>query len=207
MDAVETYLSQMEVVLRAISRSDVRAVVNVLFDAWERRATTYLVGNGGSAATASHMMNDLNKFTCVAGRPRFRAVALTDNVPLLTAVANDLDYAAIFAEPIANLIVPGDVLVAISGSGNSPNITAAVEAAKDAGALTIGLCGSPGGTLALEADLRILIPSDRIGQQEDGHLILNHAIACALRERILATGPAAAGSPAAPAEVTSVARR
>jgi D-sedoheptulose 7-phosphate isomerase len=191
MDAVETYLSQMEVVVRAISRTDVRAVVNVLFDAWERRATTYIVGNGGSAATASHMMNDLNKFTAVEGRPRFRAVALTDNVPLITAVGNDLDYAAIFAEPLTNLLVPGDVLVAISGSGNSPNITAAVEAAKDAGALTIGLCGSPGGKLALAADLRVCIPSDRIGQQEDGHLILNHAIACALRDRILATGPAA----------------
>jgi D-sedoheptulose 7-phosphate isomerase len=194
MDAVEAYLAEMEVVVRAISRADVRAVVDVLFDAWERRATVYIVGNGGSAATASHMMNDLNKFTCVEGRPRFRGVALTDNVPLMTAIGNDLEYAAVFAEPMRNLVLPGDVLVAISGSGNSPNIVAAIDCAKRIGAITIGLCGSPGGKLALEADVRVLIPSDRIGQQEDGHLILNHAIACALRDRILATTPGAVPS-------------
>jgi D-sedoheptulose 7-phosphate isomerase len=197
MDEVETYLTEMEAVVRAISRADVRAVVDALFAAWERGATTFIVGNGGSAATASHMMNDLNKFTCVEGLPRFRAIALTDNVPLMTAIGNDLDYASVFAEPLRNLVRPGDVLVAISGSGNSPNIVAAVSAGRAAGALTIGLCGSPGGKLALEADLRVVIPSDRIGQQEDGHLILNHAIACALRDRIAATAPSA---------VTAVAR-
>jgi D-sedoheptulose 7-phosphate isomerase len=192
MDAVETYLDQMEVVVRAISRVDVRAVVDVLFEAWDRGATTYIIGNGGSAATASHMMNDLCKFTAVEGLRRFRGIALTDNVPLLSAVGNDVEYAAIFTEPLRNLLVAGDVLVAISGSGNSPNVVRAVEFAKESGAVTIGLCGSPGGKLALLADFRVVIPSDRIGQQEDGHLILNHAIACALRDRIAATAPTAA---------------
>ncbi len=191
MDAVDAYLDEMETVIRAISRDDVHAVVDALFASWERRATTYIVGNGGSAATASHMMNDLNKFTSVDGQPRFRGVALTDNVPLLTAIGNDIDYASVFSEPLRNLISPGDVLVAISGSGNSPNILAAMAYAKSVGAVTIGLCGSPGGRLALESDLRVLIPSSRIGQQEDGHLILNHAIACALRDRISATAPEA----------------
>ena len=190
MDEVETYLAEMEAVVRSISRADVRAVVDALFAAWERGATTFIVGNGGSAATASHMMNDLNKFTCVEGRPRFRAIALTDNVPLLTAIGNDVDYASVFAEPLRNLLGPDDVLIAISGSGNSPNVVAAVGYAKSIGATTVGLCGSPGGKLALEAALRVIVPSDRIGQQEDGHLILNHAIACALRERIAATAPA-----------------
>jgi D-sedoheptulose 7-phosphate isomerase len=194
MDAVETYLAEMEVVVRSISRTDVQAVVELLFAAWARRATVFIVGNGGSAATASHMMNDLNKFTCVAGQPRFRGIALTDNVPLITAIGNDIDYDSVFAEPLKNLIEPGDVLVAISGSGNSPNIIAAVAYAKSVGAFTVGLCGSPGGKLALTADLRVLIPSDRIGQQEDGHLILNHAIACALRDRIAGTAAEAVPS-------------
>ena len=194
MDAVETYLTEMETVIREISRADVRAIVDCLFSAWERGGTTYIVGNGGSAATASHMMNDLNKFTCVEGQPRFRAVALTDNVPLMTAIGNDVHFDQVFAEPLRNLARPGDVVVAISGSGNSPNIVAAIEYARSAGATTIGLCGSPGGRLALMADIRALIPSSRIGQQEDGHLILNHAIACALRDRIMATVPNAVGT-------------
>jgi D-sedoheptulose 7-phosphate isomerase len=192
MDAVDVYLDEMSEVVRRISRADVRAVADALFDAWMRRATTYIVGNGGSAATASHMMNDLNKFTCIAGQPRFRAVALTDNVPLMTAIGNDIDYADIFSEPLRNLVLPGDVVLAISGSGNSPNIVKAMETAKELGAVTIGLCGSPGGRLALAADIRVVIPSTRIGQQEDGHLILNHAIACALHDRIAVLAPAGA---------------
>lgn len=194
MDAVETYLTEMETVIREISRDDVRAIVDCLFAAWKRGGTTYIIGNGGSAATASHMMNDLNKFTCVAGQARFRAVALTDNVPLMTAIGNDVHYDQVFVEPLRNLLRADDVVVAISGSGNSPNIVAAIEYARSTGADTIGLCGSPGGRLALLSDIRALIPSSRIGQQEDGHLILNHAIACALRDRIVATVPVAVGS-------------
>lgn len=184
MDAIDSYLDEVTAAIRAISRSDVRAVVDALEAVWAAGATTYVIGNGGSASTASHMMNDLSKFTIVTGKRRFRAVALTDNVPLLTAIGNDLDYAEIFVEPLRNLGRRGDALIAISGSGNSPNVVRAVEYARATGMTTIGLCGSPGGKLAALADLRIIVPADRIGQQEDGHLILNHAIATALRERI-----------------------
>jgi D-sedoheptulose 7-phosphate isomerase len=184
MDMVERYVAEMERALRALSRDDVRRVVGALFDAWRWEKTVWVIGNGGSAATASHMMNDLCKCTLVDGQPRFRAMALTDNIPLMTAVANDVDYAEIFVEPLRTHLRRGDVLVALSGSGNSQNVLRAVAYAKEAGALTIGLCGKPGGTLAKTADLRIIFPADRIGQQEDGHLILNHAIALALRERI-----------------------
>jgi D-sedoheptulose 7-phosphate isomerase len=184
MDMVERYVAEMERALRALSRDDVRRVVGALFDAWRWEKTVWIIGNGGSAATASHMMNDLCKCTLVDGQPRFRAMALTDNIPLMTAVANDVDYAEIFVEPLRTHLRRGDVLVALSGSGNSQNVLRAVAYAKEAGALTIGLCGKPGGTLAKTADLRIIFPADRIGQQEDGHLILNHAIALALRERI-----------------------
>lgn len=184
MDMVERYLGEMERALCSLSRDDVRRVVTALFDAWRWDKCVWLIGNGGSAATASHMMNDLCKCTLVDGQPRFRAMALTDNVPLLTAIANDVDYADVFVEPLRTHLRKGDVLIALSGSGNSANVLRAVAYAKDAGALTIGLCGKPGGMLAKSADLTVIVPADRIGQQEDGHLILGHTLALALRERI-----------------------
>jgi D-sedoheptulose 7-phosphate isomerase len=184
MDVVERYLHEIETAIRAISRDDVRSVVDELYRAWEEERTIFIAGNGGSASTASHMMNDLTKFTAFPGRKRIRTIALTDNVPLMTAYANDQEYRDIFEEQLRSLMREGDLFVAISGSGNSPNIVRAVEYAMKAGARTIGLCGSPGGKLAAMANLRIVIPAHHIGQQEDGHLILNHAIAMALRERI-----------------------
>jgi D-sedoheptulose 7-phosphate isomerase len=184
MDMVERYLGEMERALRALSRDDVRRVVGALFDAWRWQKMVWIIGNGGSAATASHMMNDLCKCTLVEGQPRFRAMALTDNVPLMTAIANDIDYAEVFVEPLRTHLCKGDVLIALSGSGNSSNVLRAVAYAKEIGALTVGLCGKPGGILAKTADLCVIVPADRIGQQEDGHLILNHAISLALRERI-----------------------
>jgi D-sedoheptulose 7-phosphate isomerase len=183
-DAIERYLAEVVEAINAISRSDVRCGVDELFAAWKNDRTIYLIGNGGSASTASHMMNDLSKFTRHAGVKRIRAVALTDNVPLLSAYGNDQSYADVFVEPLANLLQEGDVLVAISGSGNSPNVLKAVEYALEHNARVVGLCGSPGGKLATLAHVRVVIPAEHIGQQEDGHLILNHAIAMALRERI-----------------------
>lgn len=184
MDVVDSYLTEFETVVRNISREQVRAVVDVLFDAWQSRRTIFLIGNGGSAATASHMMNDLNKFTIVGDLPRLRSIALTDNVPLMTAVGNDQTYADVFVEPLKNLLQAGDILIAISTSGNSPNVVKAVEYARANGAKVIGFCGQPGGRLAQIADLKIGIPSRWIGQQEDGHMILDHVISAALRDRI-----------------------
>jgi D-sedoheptulose 7-phosphate isomerase len=186
MDMVDVYLGETERAVRLIDRDAVRAVVDRLFACWSAGATTYLIGNGGSAATASHMMNDLLKCTLVPGQPRFRAIALTDNVPAMTAFANDQSYEEIFVEPLRALLRPGDTLIAISGSGNSPNVLRAVAYAREVGAVTIGLCGDSGGKLKPLADLAVCVPASRIGQQEDGHLILNHVIALALHERIAA---------------------
>src|SRR5438477_9535061 len=102
-DRVSTYLDEIERVVKAIPRADVRSVVDRLFEAWRERRTTYIIGNGGSASTASHMMNDLNKMTSCDGAPRFRAIALTDNVPYMTAVGNDIEYAEIFVEQLKSL--------------------------------------------------------------------------------------------------------
>jgi len=130
------------------------------------------------------MMNDLCKFTSFEGVKRLRAIALTDNVPLMTAWGNDVSYESTFVEPLRNFLRPGDMLIAISGSGNSPNVIAACDYAIEIGATVIGLCGDPGGLLAQIAHHRVIVPAARIGQQEDGHLVLNHVIATALRERI-----------------------
>ena len=184
MDMVERYFNEMERALRALSRDDVRRVVGALFDTWRWQKNVWLIGNGGSAATASHMMNDLCKCTVVEGQPRLRAMALTDNIPLITAVANDIEYADVFVEPLRTHLRAGDLVIAFSGSGNSPNVLRAIDYAKEAGAITVGLCGRPGGVLATKADLCVIVPADRIGQQEDGHLMMAHAIVLALRERI-----------------------
>jgi D-sedoheptulose 7-phosphate isomerase len=184
VDVIDRYLDEVQTAIARIDRGAVRKIVDALEAIWLREGTAFLIGNGGSASTASHMMNDFNKFTTFPGRRRFRALALTDNVPLMTAVANDADYADIFVEPLRNLARPGDALVAISGSGNSPNVIRAVEHALRYEITTIGLCGSPGGRLAAIADHVVIVPAERIGQQEDGHLILTHTLATALRERI-----------------------
>lgn len=184
MDPVARYLDEIQRALANISRDEVRFVVQALTQIWRTDATIFLIGNGGSASTASHMMNDLSKFTAFDGVRRLRAIALTDNVPLMTAYGNDVNYDSIFVEPLRNLMRKGDMLIAISCSGNSPNVIAACEYASDHGAIVVGLCGDPGGILAKIAHLRVTVPAAHVGQQEDGHLILNHVIATALREQI-----------------------
>jgi D-sedoheptulose 7-phosphate isomerase len=185
LDVIATYVGEVIEALHALDLNAVRNVVDRLLEAWQRDATIFVVGNGGSASTASHMMNDLCKFTSVPGLPRFRVIALTDSVPLLTAIANDVSYDEVFVEPLRNLMRTGDVVLAISGSGNSPNVVNAAAYALKNGASVIGLCGTPGGLLASLASWSVLIPAAHIGQQEDGHLIVNHAIAAALRARLL----------------------
>jgi len=150
-----------------------------------------VIGNGGSAATASHMMNDLCKGTLGhkgdAPWPRLRVIALTDNVSLMTAWANDTDYNHIFSEPLKNLAERGDLLIAISASGNSPNILAAVEAAKQIGVNVIGLTGFGGGKLAKLAEISFVVPSDGYGPVEDVHMILDHIITGYLYEKLKET--------------------
>jgi D-sedoheptulose 7-phosphate isomerase len=183
-DPVHLYLLDLERTVREMDREAIWAATVVLFEAWKNGKQVFLVGNGGSAATASHMANDLNKLTITAGKARFKASALTDNVPLMTAWGNDAAYEDIFAEQLVNFINPGDVIIAISASGNSPNILKAVRIAKEHGAVAIGLTGDTGGKLKELADYVVFIPSAHIGQQEDGHMILDHVMANTLKKWI-----------------------
>lgn len=184
MDPVDEYLTLLAGTLGRISRQQVWSAIEVLFEAWHSKKHVYIIGNGGSAATASHMANDLNKFTIVQGMPRFKAVSLSDNMPLITAWANDSSYESIFSEQLLNLVESGDVVVAISTSGNSPNILQALRVARQNQATTIGFTGDDGGILKDLVDHCVFIPDAYIGRQEDGHMILDHMIASLLRKLI-----------------------
>ena len=174
------YLAELKTVLDRLSLVEVERVVQAFDAAHAAGKQIFVIGNGGSASTASHMMNDLNKGTLGhkgdAPWKRFRVIALTDNVSLMTAWANDADYNAVFSEPLKNLANAGDLLVAISASGNSPNIIAAVEMAKQLGVQVVGLAGFGGGKLAKLADVALVVPSNDYGQVEDVHMILDHII-------------------------------
>ena len=183
-DAVDGYLNTLAETLDAMSRADIWVAVDMLLATAREGRRVYLVGNGGSAATASHLANDLNKQATVPGHPMFRAIALTDNVPLITAWANDHDYAEVFAAQLVNHIEPGDLVVAISTSGNSPNVLRAVEVALTAGATTLALTGDDGGALKDMVDHCLLVPSPHIGQQEDVHMVLDHVLTVAIRARL-----------------------
>jgi D-sedoheptulose 7-phosphate isomerase len=153
---------------------------------YDLQRNIFLFGNGGSAALASHFACDLGKGTIVegSGSKRFRVLALTDNLPLMTAWANDSSYDQVFAEQLRNFIAPTDVAFGISGSGNSPNVLRALEVARDAGAYNIGLTGFRGGKMKDLCNICIIIPSENMQIIEDLHLSVVHAMFSVLRQRL-----------------------
>lgn len=153
-------------------------VVDELLRAYNEQKTVFVFGNGGSAALASHFACDLGKGTVVSnnGKKRFRVLALTDNLPLLTAWANDFSYDEVFAQQLQTFVIPGDIAFAISGSGNSPNVLRALEVAKSAGALTIGLAGFHGGKMKPLCEKCIVLPFDNMQLIEDFHLSVCHSL-------------------------------
>ena len=176
MKHLTDYLQQLRQALDVLDLEQVAEVRERFAAARERDAQIFLCGNGGSGATASHLANDLGKGASLEQTRRFRVIALTDNVPWMTALANDVSYDVIFAEQLRNLLRPGDLLLAISGSGNSANIIRAIEAAKELGVETIGWTGFGGGQLAQLADRSIVVDSHHMGRVEDVHTILMHLI-------------------------------
>lgn len=173
---IREYFNTVQTLLNNVPFEAVDAVVNILMQANRDGRTIFICGNGGSASTATHFACDLSKRTLVPGQPRFRVIALTDNNALITALSNDISYDVAFSEQILSLARPGDVVVAISGSGNSKNVLNAVQAARDIGAYTIGFCGYDGGKLKNTVDLPVHIASHAMAMVEDVHLMLQHAI-------------------------------
>jgi D-sedoheptulose 7-phosphate isomerase len=176
MESITRYLQETQRVLAETTEKPIKKVVSLLFDAWRLRKQVFILGNGGSASTASHMANDLSKATIVVGKPRLRVIALTDNISIITAWANDTSYEAIFKEQLENLLQPGDLVIGISASGNSPNVLRAMEFSKQQGAVTIGWTGRSGGALGNAVDLCVHCPTDDIGMIESVHLVLDHLV-------------------------------
>jgi D-sedoheptulose 7-phosphate isomerase len=157
-------------------------IVTALLKARDSGRRVHICGNGGSASTALHMASDLNKGANRKDAPRFKAFALTNNKPAMLASANDTSYDNIFVEQLRNHLEKGDIVIGISGSGNSPNVLKALHYANDDGALTIGLAGFDGGEMAQLAKICYAVPSQTMQQIEDIHLLLEHMISLILRD-------------------------
>ena len=184
MDDIRLYVEELKITLDRLPWEAIREVIYVLHDARMNDRQVFILGNGGSAATASHFACDLGKSTVAPDQPRFRAIALTDNMPIFSAYANDVGYEHVFAEQLASLVRAGDVVIGISGSGNSANVLKAIELARSVRATTIGFVGFDGGSLKEMVDLCIHVPSDCMEQVEDIHLMLEHLICSCLRKAI-----------------------
>ena len=182
MEPINRYFSELEQMLQAISLSHLETVLRLLEEAYHNGRRIFIMGNGGSAATASHFALDLAKNTIMPGAPRLKAISLTDHVPLITAWSNDIAYEHIFSEQLANMIEPGDVVIGISTSGNSPNVINALNLAKQYRATTVGLLGAKGGKMKDMVDAYILAPGQNIEQEEDAHMISAHVITRHMRE-------------------------
>lgn len=182
------YVKELMKVLNTMDYEKIEKISEVLFTAYRGDKTIYIIGNGGSAATASHFACDLGKGTLgreySSNLKRFRVQALTDSVELITAYGNDFDYNEIFSQQLRNLLQPGDVLISLTGSGNSENIIRAIDVANNIGAINVGFLGFDGGKAIGKVDHYILVESYNYGVVEDVHLMLEHMICQAFQERI-----------------------
>jgi D-sedoheptulose 7-phosphate isomerase len=195
LDRIGAYLERLKRALDNVDRAEIDTMVRVVLDAYEREATIFVCGNGGSANTASHMACDLNKGVGYGREKRLRVHALTDNVATITAYANDVGYDDVFVEQLRTFLRPGDVVLGISGSGNSRNVLQAIELANERGNATIGFTGYDGGKLARLVRHRVHVPVNDMQVAEDVHLTLNHLLMQVLCEAI--GGPPAAGAASA----------
>jgi len=186
------YVRHLTGVLASIDPAAIAAFATVLLEARGRGAAVFFIGNGGSAATASHFANDLAIGTCSWEKP-FRVTSLTDNVPVLTALANDLGYEEVFVRQLQVMLQPGDVVVAISASGNSPNVLRAIEYAQSREAITVGLTGFDGGRLRQIVKVPVHVPTAKgeYGPVEDAHMVIDHLLGAFLKLACRAEDPGA----------------
>ncbi len=181
---VSDYFQQLKNTLDNIDQKPIYEAIAWLHNARINNRTIFIMGNGGSASTATHFVCDLAKNTRHTVVPHFKVMGLADNMAILSAYANDEGYENIFAQQLANLVQPEDIVIGISTSGNSPNVVKAIELAKERQARTIGFTGFNAGKLGPMVDLQVHVPSDCIEQVEDIHLIFEHLITKVLREMV-----------------------
>ena len=182
--AAREYLLAVQEVLQRLDHAVIDHMVEVIWRGYEAGRTLFLFGNGGSAALASHFACDIGKGTIAGRERRLKTIALTDNVALITAWANDKSYDDIFSEQLDGLAEKGDIAMAISGSGNSSNVIRGLEMSRKMGLQTLVLTGFAGGKAKPLADLCLVVPSNSMQHIEDAHLCATHAIFLAIRERM-----------------------
>jgi D-sedoheptulose 7-phosphate isomerase len=172
----ENYKTELIRAIDAIDTAKVNSAIEWFKEARDANRSIFVCGNGGSASTASHFACDMVKGASYQRDQRFRLMALTDSLPTLTAYSNDVSYECVFLEQLKNFAKPGDLVMAISGSGNSPNVLKAVEYGNSIGCKTLALTGRDGGKLGPMAQLNIQVPVPHMGRIEDAHMIVCHMI-------------------------------
>jgi D-sedoheptulose 7-phosphate isomerase len=190
---IKSYFEEVSNIIDKISKNDIDEAIELLDTARKQGKKVFVIGNGGSASTATHFACDLNKYASVEGNKRFRAISLEDNVPLVTALVNDEGWDNVYSYQLENLMDDGDYLVAISvhgGSGKdkaalwSQNLLKAIKMVQSRGGKTVGLVGFDGGLIKEVADVCITVPVNSTPQVEGFHLILTHLICSIIRERL-----------------------
>jgi len=184
----EEYLNQFKKILESLNLEDLNNIIDSLLKAYRENKQVFVMGNGGSAVLASHFACDLGKGTLQNvyddNEKRFRVISLTDNIALMTAYSNDLDYEHVFSQQLKNLVNTGDIVMGISASGNSKNVVNAINLAKKNKATTIALLGFDGGKLRDLVDFKIWVNNNNYGMVEDVHSALQHMICSIIREKI-----------------------
>lgn len=175
-EMIEHYLESEIDILKKLDTEAVQKVVKAFEEAYERESAIYVFGNGGSAGTASHMANDFNKGISEYTEKKFRFQCLNDNIPTMLAVANGIGYDDVFSFQLKNKVKEKDLVIGISGSGNSENVIRALDCAKEQGAITMGIVGYHGGKVADIADIVFHVPLCNMQIVEDVHMILNHMV-------------------------------
>jgi len=181
------YRDHMQHLLSTLDCDTIDLVAQVIFDAWQNDRQVFVMGNGGSAATASHYVTDFVKTAAVEGERHLRAISLVDNIPMTTAIGNDISYDRSFDYPLEAYAREGDVVIAISGSGTSPNVVNACKLAVDKGLTLIALTGFKGGTIGSMATHHVHIPSDNYGPIEDLHMSIGHILTQQLKLKVEAS--------------------
>ncbi len=181
------YIEELKKVLDDFPHDRFEKLIEVLLESYEKGRHIFVMGNGGSASTASHLACDINKGCCLNRDKKFKMICLNDSVSTMLAYANDLSYEEIFVEPLKNFFDPGDVVIGISGSGNSANVLRAIQYANENEGITVGLCGFSGGKLYQMAQIPLLVRVDDIQKVEDIHMVIVHMVMRQIMWRLDAT--------------------
>jgi len=200
-DPIQSYMTELCSTINLLSHEKISQVISTLHQARIEKRQIFIMGNGGSASTASHFVCDLGKNTRKADWPNYRVMGLTDNMAIFSAYANDEGYSQVFVQQLASFVEPGDVVIGISASGNSLNVLEAIRYANEAQAITIGFTGFDGGKLGEMVQIQVHVSSDCIEHVEDIHLMLEHLICKALREKVYMNENQLNGKNSAPVKI------